>query len=115
MPGGPDPSTGYSQLPKAVVKLSHYFDHLGVLVQSRVVRPKPVAIYIGGSIGEAWKVLEPYIQSERSHSSTRYQVNFEYLFLLTNGLTPKLRDQLSERIRKLRRDRAASGQGDANG
>lgn len=79
--GRPDPATGYQHLPVEVVQLSWFFDHLGVLVHRGIVKHEPVAEYIGGSILQAWELLQPYIETERKRTEgwNHYQVYFQIL------------------------------------
>jgi hypothetical protein len=64
----------------------HYLDHLGFLVDHRIVDQEGVAGLMGESILRAWEVLAPYIGSEREARGTDYAAYFE---------------DLAERIRRL--------------
>lgn len=64
----------------------HYLDHLGFLVDHRIVDQEGVAGLLGESVLRAWAVLDPYIRSERDARGTEYAAYFE---------------DLAERIRRL--------------
>jgi hypothetical protein len=64
----------------------HYLDHLGFLVDHRIVDQEGVAGLLGESVLRAWEVLAPYIRSERDARGTDYAAYFE---------------DLAERIRRL--------------
>lgn len=78
-----DSSLGISQLPAGarehVVNVCHYLDHLGFLVQRKMVDLEAVAGLMGHSVLVCWVALAPYIKCERERRSTDYARYFEDL------------------------------------
>ena len=87
-----DVQLGIAELPEEirerVVRVSHYLDHLGVLVERDLVDAKLVAGFMGGSIIWLWKVLGPYIEVERERRGEEYQMYFEDLAVRMQGIEP---------------------------
>ena len=97
-----NPDMGYSKLPtktqKSVKIVSHFFDHLGTLVAHSIIDDEPIIGYMGESIDNIWKILEPYIKAERVARPTKeYQEYFEDLVIRIRKNPPsKIRENLRE-------------------
>ncbi|MDH3052005.1 hypothetical protein QEN42_19405 [Gordonia alkanivorans] len=83
-----DPKHGIEGLPDdirtGIRDLAWFYDNLGLLVHHGVVDIEPVSGYLGGSVQNCWKRLEPFIAAERAGRSEspdpeRWQVYFELL------------------------------------
>jgi hypothetical protein len=78
-----DPRLGISGLPdearEHVIRVCHYLDQLGILVDQRIVDPEAVAGFMGESILVSWRALAPYIKGERAARKRDYVSYFEDL------------------------------------
>jgi hypothetical protein len=66
-------------LREAVETVSHYLDHVGVLVRKDLVGIDLVAAFIGGSTMSMWAQMAPFIREHRRQTAEVYQRHFEYL------------------------------------
>ena len=70
-----DPDLGISELPdearKHVVNVCHYLDHLGFLVDQRMIDLEAVDRLMGNSVLACGRELEPYIERERRRRAER--------------------------------------------
>src|SRR5437867_1164734 len=48
-----------------VLRVLHYLDHLGFLVDQKLADEKAIGAFIGDAIIKLWESLEPYIRAER--------------------------------------------------
>jgi hypothetical protein len=77
--------------------VSHFFDHVGVLVAHRLVDRTAVVGFIGDSIVSCWLALRPYIDGERT-SRGDYQEYFEILATIVRRTPPsEIRRRLHRR------------------
>ncbi len=89
----PPTSNGYSDLTEDalinVTVVSHFLDNLGLFVSEGLIKEQFISKFIGGEIELLWRILEPYIISERqkTNSSPHYQKNFQALYELCNSHT----------------------------
>lgn len=94
---------GINNLPEEVkshVKIvSHFFDHLGVMVANNVADKNLVICYLGGAAEEVWNVLSLNIKFERDfRPNGLYQEFFENLvWEIKNNPPEKLIKKLSLR------------------
>jgi hypothetical protein len=64
----------------AAFAVSHYLDNLGALVVHDLLTPDAARTFLGSSAIEMWKILAPYIYTERENRGFRiYQIHFEHL------------------------------------
>ena len=62
------------------VRVSHYLDHLGFLVEHDFIDLELVASFMGGSITRLWGLLSEFIGTERERrGGEAYQVYFQKL------------------------------------
>jgi len=77
-----DPEWGFEQLGRdreAVERVSHFLDNVGLLIAEKLLKPKPAAMFLGGSALGMWDVLAPYIDAERRvNNRPTYQRHFEH-------------------------------------
>jgi len=78
-------SLGWDGLPddlkESAKNVSHFFDHLGVLVAHNLVNKEAIFGWLGGSIERNWILLAPYIDAERKiRENDNYQKYFEILY-----------------------------------
>lgn len=60
------------------LRLSHFYDHLGLLAAHRLIDPDAALGYLGDSMMDAWTRLEPFIFHERtSRINGEYQEYFD--------------------------------------
>ncbi|MFT9663692.1 hypothetical protein ACM0CQ_15760 [Mycobacteroides abscessus subsp. abscessus] len=76
----------FGDMESRVRDLAWFYDNLGVLVHHGTVSLNPVSGYLGGSVSDTWKKLEPYILAERQRPDRiksvhpeRWQIYFELL------------------------------------
>jgi hypothetical protein len=83
-------SNGVWGLPDAerekVLRVLHYLDHLGLLVDRKLADEKAIGGFIGDAIINLWQSLEPYVRAERANRKrerqgrdAQYQLYFEDL------------------------------------
>jgi len=65
------------------LKVAHFFEHVGLLVSSRLVHQKYILNFIGMTAYNAWVILGSYIMYERKkremvNGDIYYQMHFEY-------------------------------------
>jgi hypothetical protein len=64
----------------AAIAVSHYLDNLGALVVHNLLTPDAARTYLGSSAIQMWKILAPYIYTERENNGFAiYQIHFEHL------------------------------------
>ena len=62
-----------------VLRILHYMDHLGLLVDRKLADDKAIAGFIGGAVISLWKALAPYVEAEREkRRQDRDQVDADY-------------------------------------
>src|SRR5262245_27543784 len=75
-----DPKVGISGLPndarERVVRVQHYLDQLGLLVDQQLVDAGAVAGFMGESVLRSWQALSPYITAERDIRGEDYAEYF---------------------------------------
>jgi len=86
------------------VQLAWYYDNLGALVAHDVIDVDPVAGYLGGAMTDIWRILEPFVATERMRRSAspdagRWQQYFENLVVLVRETGP---DSARKRQRRWR-------------
>ena len=78
------PEVGLYGLPDEVkhsaLSVSHFFDHVGVLVAHNLVNREAIIGWIGDSAIYCWDSLFPYIVAERKIRNAPYQEYFELLY-----------------------------------
>lgn len=79
-----NPDKGISELPddvaQAALTVSHYLDNLGVQVAQDLVAPELVGGFLGDSTLRLWRLLQPFIVSERRRRHPQaYLQYFEHL------------------------------------
>lgn len=85
------------------VRVSHYFDNLGLLVYSGVLEPKHVISFVGSSAYKSWNILKTYIAAERELRKKRknddphYQRHFEYFAALYLSYRKEINSELDEK------------------
>ena len=101
-----EPSNGVWALPDAerekVLRVLHYLDHLGLLVDQKLADEEVIGVFIGDAIISLWQSLEPYVRAERAKRErdrrgpdTQYQLYFEDLAVRMSELDlPKIRAHL---------------------
>jgi hypothetical protein len=67
----------------------HYLDHLGFLVDQRLVDPIAVAGFMGDSMLRCWDELLPYIDAERKARDGPYAQYFEDLAVRVKAIGPR--------------------------
>jgi hypothetical protein len=80
----PNPTLGLQDLPADVgasaIRVSHFLDHLGVLVANDLMSPEMAASFLGDSAQNLWSTLGDYIEEERKlRRSPEFQKNFQKL------------------------------------
>jgi hypothetical protein len=105
MLGDPDPTVGLYGLPEPirdkVFVVTHFFDHLGVLVAHKLIPVGPVIGFLGGSVEYYWQPLGPHILAERERRSGEYQEYFEMLVTITQRHSPaRVRRKTRRRINR---------------
>ena len=91
--GTADPTMGFAAFGdrrQGVLQLAWYYDNLGALVAHDVIDVAPVAGYLGGAMLDVWRILEPFIITERASRSSspdagRWQQYFENLAVVVRG------------------------------
>jgi hypothetical protein len=48
-----------------VLRVLHYLDHLGLLVDRKLADDEAIAGFVGGAVISLWKALAPYVEAER--------------------------------------------------
>jgi hypothetical protein len=86
-----EPELGISELPEGirqrVVNVSHYLDHLGVLVDRELVDATVVYGFMGPSVVRLWSILSPYIEAEAERRrEAEYQDYFRRLAIKMNAI-----------------------------
>jgi hypothetical protein len=72
-----------------VIRVSHYLDQLGFLVEHNLVDAKLVAGFMGDSIVLLWQVLSPFIKTERERrGGGDYQWYFQKLAERMEAMEP---------------------------
>lgn len=109
--GGLDPGLGFDALSaenkEAAVRLSYYYDHVGLLIVGGLVPPRLIIGAIGGSVMKSWKVLEPYIEAERrKREFLQYQGHFKAFAAMASITEPETTIARSSKW-AIRRHRAA--------
>jgi hypothetical protein len=101
-----EPSSGVWGLPDAerekVLRVLHYLDHLGLLVDQKLADEEVIGSFIGVAIISLWQSLEPYVRAERAKRlrdrggpDVQYQLYFEDLAVRMSKLDlPKIRKHL---------------------
>jgi hypothetical protein len=88
---------GFASIPaeqrQLVRELAWFYDNLGALVAHDIVDLAPVSGYLGTSVVETWRVLEPFITVERTRRArdldpSRYLEYFENLAFLIDANPP---------------------------
>lgn len=78
---GRNPSDGFDGLPADlradVLYVSHFYDHIGLLMRSSAVEKDDIARFLGGSAASAWKHSKPFIRRQREITGEPYQQYFE--------------------------------------
>jgi hypothetical protein len=84
-----------------VLRVLHYLDHLGLLVDQKLADEKSIGGFIGDAIINLWQSLEPYIRAERAKrqrerpDDAQYQLYFEDLAARMSKLDlPEIRKHL---------------------
>ncbi|MEU3290377.1 DUF4760 domain-containing protein [Streptomyces longwoodensis] len=96
---GRDLSEGLSAVPEKhrqlILDLCWFYDNIGALVAHGVVPLAPVSGYLGGSVIETWKVVEPMALAERRkrqqlgfRDPERWQAYYENLYHLVLQAPP---------------------------
>jgi hypothetical protein len=111
-----------SRARKPIVDVVHYLDHLGLLVNERLIKVEDMAGYMGQSVRTLWDVLSPFIQAERTYRSyceqayasdrelrdNDYALYFEDLAVRVAMVGPEsVRVRIRRRIRNARKHPAA--------
>jgi hypothetical protein len=81
------PEFGVSELPdearEHVIRVLHFLDHLGVLVDRGLLDKSTVSAFMGGSVLRLWHALSAYVEVERGRRDEEgYQVYFEQLAVM---------------------------------
>jgi hypothetical protein len=81
-----DPSLGYSGLPEEVrikiLTVSHFYNDLGRLIVHKGIDESIALSSFGEGLFNSWTILQPFIESERIQSPTRFMLYFEHLATL---------------------------------
>jgi hypothetical protein len=98
-----EPSGGVTDLPEpaaqAALRLCHYLDHLGVLVEHDLFPLELVTGFLGVTSVQIWEELLPYIEYERDRREKRLYL--EYF----ESLAVRVREFDVERLRRGRLNR----------
>ncbi|MFD1044353.1 hypothetical protein ACFQ1S_01465 [Kibdelosporangium lantanae] len=57
-------------------RVSHYFDHVGLLVGHHLVPAKPMISFFGLGCAALWDKLEPYVVAERNLRTVGYYLRY---------------------------------------
>ena len=98
-----DPCKGMDGLPADLkyqaIRISHFFDQLGVLVAHDLVSRDAIVGFLGGSVLSSWDKLSPYIRGDRQVRNAEYQEYFEMLTNICGRDNPK---SVLDRVRRRR-------------
>jgi hypothetical protein len=97
-----DRGTAIRDLPEdvqeAAHRIGHYLDHLGMLVYLGLIDVDQVATFLGISALNLWRLLKPYIESERKLRSPDIYLNaFESLAVALVKANPELKARRLDR------------------
>jgi hypothetical protein len=101
---GPDrPACEVSDLPdelaQAVLRIGHYLDNIGVMIDKKLIKPELVAGFLGDSALRQWNQMERFIRKERLiREPSAYMNYFEHLAVTLLVVRP---EDVRAKLRKM--------------
>ena len=87
------------ELAQPVLRIAHYLDNVGVMIDKKLIKPELVAGFLGDSALRQWHQLERFIRKERLiRTPPAYMNYFEHLAATLQIVRP---EDVRKKLRKM--------------